>query len=134
MKKIILILLVFISLTGYSQQINFDYGKKTTLTTYTMDADTSYIIGLQNQYYYSLQFVWASLDTTNAYALVQVSQDGTNYSDISTDTLFFNSASSNGYIRNLTVGTGERYFKINIESGDCSSGTLKLYGNFMIKR
>jgi len=134
MKKILLILLTFFALAGYSQGLYVNDRLLQSWTTYTMDGDTSYVISTTSEYYYSFQFVWASLDQTDGSVKVQISNDGTNYNDYpNTDSLLFNSAGGSGYIRDTYKGTACRYIKINVDSGTCSSGTLKVYARIHTK-
>ena len=128
MKKLILILLIGLASIGYSQSVvwpNFNQ----TLLTYTMDGDTSYTFNTSGKYYFDFQFVWATLDQTDGSVKMQISNDGTNYSDYpNTDSLLFNSASGSGHIRDSYKGLAGSKLRFSVDSGTCASGTLKVYG------
>jgi hypothetical protein len=135
MKKLILIILIAVGLQVSAQQVDVDFIKQYTLTTYTMDGDTSYVFKTTAQYYFDIQFVWASLDQTDGSVKVQISEDGTNYEDYpNTDSLLFNSAGGSGIIRDTYKGTASRYIKLNVDSGTCSAGTLDIFGNLAKKK
>ena len=122
------------AIVGYSQEVDVNFSKIYTLTTYTMDGDTSYVFKTSSEYYFDFQFVWATLDQTDGSVKVQISNDGVNYSNYpNTDSLLFNSASGNGVIRDTDNGTASKWIKLLVDSGTCSSGTLKVYGNLATK-
>ena len=135
MKKLLLItFLALLTIIGYSQKVDVNFSNAYTLTTYTMDGDTSYVFRTSNEYYFDFQFVWATLDQTDGSVKIQISNDGTNYNDYpNTDSLLFNSASGTGAIRDTFKGTASQWIKLNVDSGTCSSGTLKIYGNLAYK-
>ena len=133
MKKLILILFLAVTLLGYSQEIDINYNKIVTLPTYTMDGDSTVVLRLTNDYMVTTQAVWAGLDQTDGSIKLQISMDGVNYTDYPIDSLLFNSAAGNGFIRNVDIGVIENYLRWNIDSGTCSAGTLKLYINLVTK-
>jgi len=134
MKKLLLIAFLALSISGYSQKVDVNFSNAYSLTTYTMDGDTSYVFRTSNEYYFDFQFVWDTLDQTDGSVKIQISNDGTNYNDYpNLDSLLFNVASGTGVIRDTFKGTASQYIKINVDSGTCSSGTLKLYGNLSYK-
>ena len=135
MKKLLLILFIGIGLSMSAQEIDVDFNKAYTLKTYTMDGDTSYVFTTSAQYYYDFQFVWATLDQTDGSIKIQLSNDGTNYENYpNLDSLLFNSTTGSGRIRDTFKGTASKYIKLNVDSGTCSSGTLKIYGNLVKKQ
>jgi hypothetical protein len=128
MKKLLLIAFLAFSMIGYSQSVVFPNSTQ-TLPIYLMDGDTSYVFGTSAEYYYDFQFVWDTLDQTDGSVKVQISNDGTNYSDYpNTDSLLFNSASGSSHIRDTYKGLAGRYLKLKVDSGTCSDGTLKIFG------
>lgn len=134
MKKLILILFMIITVMGYSQRVTVNFTQGYTLSTYTMDGDTSYTFNTPAQYYFDLQFVWATLDQTDGSVKIQISNDGVNYIDYpNLDSLLFNSASGSGIIRDTWKGTAGRKIRLKIDSGTCSSGTLEINGNLAKK-
>ena len=128
MRKLILILLMAVAIGGYSQSVvwpNFTQ----SLTTYTMDGDTTYTFNTSGEYYFDFQFVWASLDQTDGSVKIKIGTDATNYNAYpNTDSLLFSSAGGSGIIRDTFKGTAGGKLTINVDSGTCSSGTLKIYG------
>jgi len=128
MKKLILIFLMAIAIGGYSQNVvwpNFTQ----TLLTYTVDGDTSYTFNTSGEYYLDFQFVWAALDQTDGSVKMQISNDGTNYSDYpNTDSLLFNTSTGSAHIRDTYKGLASSKLRFKVDSGTCSSGTLKVYG------
>ena len=135
MKKLFFIFLLFASYVGFSQGLYLNDRLIQSYTTYTMDGDTSYVIQTSTGYFFDIQFVWASLDQTDGSVKIQLSNDGTNYGDYpNTDSLLFNSASGAGAIRDTYKGTAAKYLKINVDSGTCTSGTLKVYARIETKK
>lgn len=134
MKPILFILSIFITLSAFSQQVDYDYKKVLDIPTFTVNSDNSYIFNIVTPSYLDFQFVWASLDQTDASIKIQVSLDGTNFDDYpNTDSLLLNSPNGSGFIRDMHKGTSAKHIKINIDSGTCTSGTLKIYGNITRK-
>ena len=133
MKKIILIILLLAGYVGMSQDVvwpNFTQ----SLTVYLMDGDTSYTFNTSAEYYYDFQFVWDTLDQTDGSVKVQISNDGTNYLDYpNMDSLLFDAASGSGIIRDTYKGLAGRKIRLNVDSGTCSDGTLKIFGNMVYK-
>jgi len=134
MKKILLILFTVFAFASYSQSLDID-NRIYPLTTYTMDGDTSYVFATTPEYYFSAQFVWASLDATDGSVKVEISNDGVNYDDYpNTDSLLFNSAGGSGIIRDTYKGTASKYIRFSVDAGTCTSGTLKLYLRLRTKK
>ncbi len=133
MKKLLLIILIGAAFIGKAQDIVWP-GFNQTLLTYTMDGDTTYTFNTSAEYFYDFQFVWANLDQTDGSVKIQISNDGTNYNDYpNTDSLLFNSAGGSGIIRDTYKGTAGRKIRLKVDSGTCSSGTLKIYGDMKYK-
>ena len=135
MKKLLLLLFIGIGLSMSAQQMDVDFNKKYTLPAYTMDGDSSYVFRTFTQMYWDIQFIWATLDQTDASVKIQISNNGVYYEDYpNTDSLLFDSASGSGGIRDTYKGTASKYLKILVDSGTCTSGTLVINGNLAYKQ
>jgi len=131
MKKLILILLLVTSTMLFSQEIDNNYKSVVTLPTYTMDGDTAYTFNMIKMPYSGFQFVWDSLDKTDASVKVQISYylTGENFvDDTSLDSLLFNSAAGNSIIESTIASLAKRK-RLLVDSGTCGSGTLIINGN-----
>ncbi len=138
MKKLAVIILMVFAISSYSQQVKYDYDEyEVKLLTYTVDGDTSYTFEMSRPYFWDMQFAWTSLDQTDGSIKILTTQyeDSTNFLPYAnTDTLLMNTATGSGKIRDTYKGTADILFRINIDSGTCSGGTLTISGNFTRKR
>jgi hypothetical protein len=76
----------------------------------------------------SIQVLWDSLSATDAVAKIQVSNDRTNWSDLSGATLTLASASGNGFIH-LAQPTAN-YLRLVVTKNTVASGTVSAVGFF----
>ena len=118
-----------IGLISPAQGLWVNNTKTTTYKTYTMDGDSAYMTPTRKGYLVSAQLVWSSLDALDGSAKWQACNDGVNYLDfINLDSII------------LDVTTGSKaimipdwhvdnfaYHRLYINSGACTSGTLKVY-------
>ena len=138
MKQFAIALLILIGLavcsTANAQKVDINFASAYQLTTYTMDGDTTYTFKMNTQYYWTFQFVWAGLDATDGSVSVFVSSDGVNFSSYNLTPLLFNSAGGAGIMRDTDNGTAEGWIQLQVDSGTCTTGTLKVFGNLVSKK
>lgn len=133
MKKLILILFIFIWINSFSQTtaglyVN-DKLKPPAYTTYTMDGDTSYLIPTRRGYIVSAQLTYASLDAVDGSAKWQASNDSLNWLDYTNlDSISLDAATDSKAISIPQWHVDNfKYHRLFINSGASTSGTLEVY-------
>lgn len=143
MKKLILILFAFIALTGYSQRVDVNYSPYKTLTTYTVDGDTTIYVKTSTAYVFESQFKWYNLTNLDGSVKYKYSTFNNTSStppndslfvDYPMDSLLLNAASGTAFMRDMEKGTGANWLGIYIDSGTETGGSLIMNLNIIPKR
>ncbi len=141
MKKLIIIALMLISASAFSQAYYVNYTKVRDNPVFTLSKDTNVIISrfsdaaLTNGYIWTSQFVWSGADSLNASISVEISMDGVNYVAYpGLSAISLNTSAGTAVLRDISTGVFEMYFKIKILHGTNTAGTLKYYEHLMSKK
>lgn len=129
MKKLLLLLLLFVGISTMGQGVYVNNRLKYPISDFTFTKDTTFTFDISTAYWWAFQPIWTGLDAANSYMLVEVSMydTGENFV-IVPDTLFMNSSSDTKLIQDRYGASIYDRIRLNFKHVTVTDGTIKLKG------